>query len=284
MTKSVGWSQTTDVKTVIDAKSLQRVRLTEIWRARGLLYLLAKRDFAVRYRQTILGVLWAVIRPLVTTAIVAFVFSRIASVSESGRKYDFAVLTGVITWQFFAGCVSASSESLIGNASMLQKVYFPRIILPLASATTALVDLVIGLALALCLLVFSPEQVSFRLMLVPLFFGIAFVGSIGLGLLLGAISVRFRDVRHALPFVIQVGLYLSPVGFQSSMVPPDKLPFFYLNPAAAAIDGVRWCFSASDPLTTPWWGFALSIASALLLLVIGKRTFLRLEETFADKI
>jgi lipopolysaccharide transport system permease protein len=259
----------------------------DIWLYRELFYILSWRDLKVRYKQTIIGILWSVLRPLLTMMIFTFVFGQIAKFPSEGVKYPLLVFAGLLPWQFFATGLTEASNSLIGNERLISKVYFPRMIIPAASVITSLVDFLISLALMFVLLIWFGLMPSVNLVFLPLFIIMAFLSSFGVGIWLTALNVKYRDFKHVVPFLVQLGLYISPVGFTSSVagkIIPEKFQLlYYLNPMAGVIDGFRWCFfGEKTPLN--WDGLFLSLAVALFFLFIGIRTFRRMEKSFADLI
>ena len=260
----------------------------DLWRYRELFYILSWRDLKVRYKQTIIGVVWSVLRPLLTMMIFTFVFGQIAKfTAPPGVKYAVLVFAGLLPWQFFAAGLSEASNSLIGNERLISKVYFPRMIIPAASVITSLVDFLISLGIMFVLLLWYRTVPSINLVFLPLFIIMAFFASFGVGLWLTALNVKYRDFKHVVPFLIQIGLYLSPVGFTSekasTMIPEKFRMLYYLNPMAGVIDGFRWCFFG-DKTPIYWAGMILSLAVIVIFLLIGIRTFRKMEKSFADLI
>jgi len=261
----------------------------DLWRYRELFYILSWRDLKVRYKQTVIGVVWSVLRPLLTMVIFTFVFGKMANFKPPPGVDEYAILVfaGLLPWQFFSAGLSEASNSLIGNERLISKVYFPRMIIPAASVITSLVDFFISLGLMLILLIFFRTVPSLNLVFLPLFIIMAFFASFGVGLWLTALNVKYRDFKHVVPFLIQIGLYLSPVGFtskQASTIIPEKFRMlYYLNPMAGVIDGFRWCFFGNK---TPiyWSGMFLSLTVIIIFLLIGIRTFRKMEKSFADLI
>jgi len=260
----------------------------DIWRYRELFYILSWRDLKVRYKQTIIGVVWSVLRPLLTMMIFTFIFQQIAKFeAPPGVNYAVLVFAGLLPWQFFAAGLTESSNSLIGNERLISKVYFPRMIIPAASVITSLVDFFISLVLMFILLIWFRVVPSVNLIFLPLFIIMAFFASFGVGLWLTALNVKYRDFKHVVPFLVQIGLYLSPVGFPSEkvaqMIPEKFRLLYYLNPMAGVIDGFRWCFFGNK---TPinWNGMFISLAVVIIFLLIGIRTFRKMEKSFADLI
>jgi lipopolysaccharide transport system permease protein len=258
-----------------------------------LFIILAWRDVTVRYKQTVIGVVWAVLRPLLTTVVFTVVFSRIAKIPPpDGVPYALLVLAANLPWQFFATAMSEASNSLIGNANLISKIYFPRLIVPAGSVITSFVDFLITLGLMAVLMAAYRFAPDLRLLALPLFMLLAFGASFGIGLWLCALNVEYRDFRYIVPFVVQFGFFLSPVGFSSARVPeiwhwhsfdvPARL-LYSLNPMVGVIDGFRWALLRGQ--TQLWWpGILLSIVLTLSLCLSGIWYFRRMEKTFADVI
>lgn len=260
----------------------------DLWRYRELFYILSWRDLKVRYKQTVIGVVWSVLRPLLTMMIFTFVFGNIAKFERpEGVKYALLVFAGLLPWQFFAAGLTEASNSLIGNERLISKVYFPRMIIPAASVITSLVDFFISLALMFGLMIWFGTVPSINLIFLPLFIILAFFASFGVGLWLTALNVKYRDFKHVVPFLVQIGLYLSPVGFTSvkaAEIIPEKFKLlYYINPMAGVIDGFRWCFFG-DKTPLNWNGMLISVAVIIIFLLIGIRTFRKMEKSFADLI
>ena len=260
----------------------------DLWRYRELFYILSWRDIKVRYKQTVIGVLWSVLRPLLTMMIFTFVFDKVARFdAPEGIEYAILVFAGLLPWQFFAAGLTEASNSLIGNEKLISKVYFPRMIVPAASVITSLVDFFISLGLMFVLLIWYRTVPSINIVFLPLFIIMAFFASFGVGLWLTALNVKYRDFKHVVPFLVQLGLYISPVGFSSdiaSKIIPEKFRLlYYLNPMAGVIDGFRWCFFG-DKTPIYWSGMFVSLTVIVIFLLIGIRTFRKMEKSFADLI
>ena len=275
-------------ETHIEPGRSERNYWKDLWRYRELFYILSWRDLKVRYKQTIIGVLWSVLRPLLTMMIFTFVFGEIAKFPvPDGIKYPVLVFAGLLPWQFFATGLSEASNSLIGNERLISKVYFPRMIIPASSVITSLADFLISLVLMFGLLVWYDVIPSANMVFLPLFIIMAFFTSFGIGLWLTSLNVKYRDFKHVVPFIVQIGLYISPVGFTSStastIIPEKYRLLYYINPMAGVIDGFRWCFFGNrTPLN--WNGILLSLVVTLFFLFIGIRTFRKMEKFFADLI
>ena len=260
----------------------------DLWRYRELFYILSWRDVKVRYKQTVIGVVWSVLRPLLTMMIFTFIFGQVAKFdAPPGIKYGLLVFAGLLPWQFFSTGLSEASNSLIGNERLISKVYFPRMIIPASSVITSLVDFLISLLLMFGLLIWYQTVPSVNLVFLPVFIIMAFFASFGVGLWLTSLNVKFRDFKHVVPFLVQIGIYISPVAFTSdkaaSIIPEKLRLLYYLNPMAGIIDGFRWCFFG-DKMPIYWNGMFLSLAVIIIFLLIGIRTFRKMEKSFADLI
>ena len=269
---------------VIEAGRTEKNYWLDLWRYRELFFILAWRDVAVRYKQTVIGVAWALIRPFLTMLVFTVVFNKVAKLDAPGSlPYALFVIAALLPWQFFSTALSESSNSLIGNANLISKVYFPRLIVPAGSVITSLVDFLITLGLMALMMIWYGFLPDWRLVTLPLFIVLAFGSAFGAGLWLCALNVEYRDFRYVIPFVVQFGLYVSPVGFYSSMV-PDKWRLLYsMNPMVGVIDGFRWAILGGEH-TFCWPGFGLSSAIVIALTVSGIRYFRETERTFADVI
>jgi len=254
----------------------------DIWRYRELFYILSWRDIKVRYKQTVLGAAWSIIRPLLTTVIFTVVFSKIAKLNNPGNApYALMVFAGMLPWQFFSNALSESSNSLIGNSNLITKVYFPRMIIPASSVITSLVDFAISFLILIAMMCWYQYVPSWHIVFLPIFILIAFFCAFGVGLYLTAVNVKYRDFRYIIPFIIQFGLYITPVGFSSSII-SEKWKFLYsINPMVGVIDGFRWCI-LGDPMK--FSSFLISMAITFLFLLLGVFYFRRMEKTFADNI
>ncbi|MFP4120913.1 ABC transporter permease [Coleofasciculus sp.] len=269
---------------VIEAGRTEQQYWKDLWRYRELFYFLAWRDILVRYKQTIIGIAWALIRPFLTMVVFTVVFGKIAKLpSEAGAPYPILVFAAMLPWQFFSNAMSNCSQSLISNANLISKVYFPRLIVPTSAVIVSFVDFMISGMILLGLMAWYDFVPSWRIVTLPLFIAIAFIASMGVGLWLAALNVKYRDFRYIVPFIVQFGLYISPVGFSSTVV-PDKWRFVYsLNPMVGVIDGFRWAILGGESkLHLP--GFALSLSLVALFFVSGIWYFRKVERTFADVI
>lgn len=269
---------------VIEPATIERRYWRDLWRARELLLILAWRDVSVRYKQTVIGLLWALLRPLAVALVFALVFGRLAQMpSEGNIPYALMVLAGMAAWFLVSTVTSEAADSLVANAPLVGKVYFPRLILPLAPALAALVDFAVTLAALLIGLVAAGCAPDWRALFLPAFVALALLVAIGPGLLLATWNARYRDFRYALPFLLQFGLYVSPVGFSSGVVPERWRFLFELNPVVGVIDGFRWAlFAGESPLR--WSSLAASLAIGLALLALGLSAFRRAERSIADHL
>jgi lipopolysaccharide transport system permease protein len=269
---------------IIEPGSSSRSYWSDLWQYRELFHVLAWRDISVRYKQTVIGIAWALIRPFLTMVVFTIVFGRLAKLpSDGSAPYALMVYAGMLPWTFFSGSVTDASNSLIGNANLISKVYFPRLIIPAATVVVALFDLLIGFVLLIGLMAWYRFMPGWQIVLLPLFIALAFAASCGLGLWVTALNVKYRDFRYVVPFIVQLGLYISPVGFSSSIVPDAWRPLYSLNPMVGIIDGFRWCLLGGETQIHPS-SLALSVAISFGLLALGIRKFRRMENSFADLI
>ncbi|NEQ65041.1 MAG: ABC transporter permease [Symploca sp. SIO1B1] len=255
----------------------------DLWRYRELFYFLAWRDIIVRYKQTIFGILWALIRPFVTMIVFTVVFGQLAKLPSEGAPYPILVFAGMLPWQLFSSSLSQGGVSLINNTELISKIYFPRLIVPASSVIVSFVDFLVSGMMLLGLMAWYDFVPSWRILTLPLFILIALLTSMGAGLWIAALSVRYRDFSHVVPFIIQLGLYISPVGFSSSVVPEKWRLLYSLNPMVGVIDGFRWAILKGDA-NLYWLGFSISLALVFLLLASGIWFFRKMERTFADVI
>lgn len=268
---------------VIEAGRTERHYWRDLWRYRELFFFLAWRDILVRYKQTTFGMVWALGRPLITMLVFTLVFSKLANLPSDGVPYPLLIFAALLPWQFFAGSFSGAGDSLINNAGMISKVYFPRLVIPASAVIVSFVDFLISGIILLGLMIWYGFAPSLRIFTLPLFILVAFAAAMGAGLWIAALNVKYRDFRIVVPFVVQVGLYISPVGFSSSIVPEHWRLLYSLNPMAGVIDGFRWAILGGD--TQLYWpGFLLSLFLVMLILVTGIVYFRKTERTFADVI
>lgn len=254
----------------------------DLWRYRELFYILSWRDIQVRYKQTVIGVLWAIFRPLITMIIFSFVFGKVAGMATgTSIPYPLIVLCAMLPWQFFSMALSEASNSLVSNTNLVSKVYFPRMIVPASSVITSLLDFVISFVILAAMMVIYSFVPSWKMIFLPAFILLAFLTSFGIGLYITALNVKYRDFRFLIPFIVQFGLYVSPVGWVSDRIPEKWRLLYSINPVVGIIDGFRWCI-----LDMPmyWNGLYLSVAITLLFLAIGISYFRKTEKSFADNI
>jgi lipopolysaccharide transport system permease protein len=268
---------------VIAAGRTERQYWQDLWRFRELFYFLAWRDILVRYKQTAIGVAWALIRPFLTMIVFTVVFGKLAGLPSDGAPYPILVFAAMLPWQFFASALAECSNSLIANANLIAKVYFPRLVVPASAVIVSFVDFLISGTILLGLMAWYNFVPSWRILTLPLFVAIAFAAAMGGGLWFAALNVKYRDFRYIVPFIVQFGLYISPVGFSSSIIPAEWRLLYSINPMVGVIDGFRWAILGGESqLYLP--GFLLSLGLVGLLLLTGIRYFRRVERTFADVI
>ncbi len=256
----------------------------DLWHYRELLWFLSWRDVLVRYKQTVIGIAWALIRPLLTMLVFTVVFSVIARLPSTGSApYTLMVFTGLLPWFFFASALSGSGGSLIESERMITKIYFPRLVIPVSSVIVSLVDFLISALILVLLFVWYGFYPDGRAWMAPVFVLLALSAALGPGLLIAALNVRYRDFRHVVPFITQIGLYVSPVGYSSDLIPEAWRLIYSLNPMVGVIDGFRWAFLAGE-FVMYWPGFWVSAAVNMTLLVAGVTYFRRTERSFADVI
>ena len=260
----------------------------DLWRYRELFAILAWRDVAVRYKQTVAGAAWALIQPFLTMVIMTVIFGRVAGLpTEGAAPYAIMVFAGMLPWQFFASSLSSSSQSLVGNANLISKVYFPRMIVPVSAVVVACVDFLVSFVILAGLMVWYQFLPNLRMLLLPGFVLLAFLAALGPGLILTALNVRYRDFRVVIPFVVQFGLYVSPVGFSTQVVQErfgeTGLLLYSLNPMVGVIDGFRWAILGGES-TVYLPGLLVSLVTVAILLITGICYFRKTERTFADVI
>lgn len=256
----------------------------DLWHYRELFQVLAWRDIAVRYKQTVIGAAWALIRPFLTMVVFTVIFGKVAKLpTEGNAPYALMVFAGMLPWTFFATALSDASNSLIGNANLISKVYFPRLIVPASAVVVAFVDFLISFLILVGMMLWYRFMPGWQMLLLPGFVAIAFLASLGPGLWITALNVKYRDFRYIIPFLVQFGLYVSPVGFSSAVVPEQWRLLYSLNPMVGVIDGFRWCILGGEARIY-WPGFACSLAVATFFLWLGIRQFRKMEKSFADLI
>lgn len=253
----------------------------DLWRYRELFYFLAWRDILVRYKQTAIGIAWSVLRPLFTMAVFCIVFGRIAKLPSDGAPYPVMVFAAMLPWQFFAAALAETSNSLVGNSGMISKIYFPRLILPVSAVAVCLVDFFISFLILLGLMAWYHYPPTWHLIILPFFLLLSFLAALGVGLWMAVMNVKYRDFQHLVPFLLQAGLYLSPVGFSSSVVPDNWRLLYSLNPMVGVIDGFRWALLGKQ-LTIYWPGFWISVLLVLVIFFSAIRFFRAAERKFTD--
>ncbi|WP_353930079.1 ABC transporter permease [Okeanomitos corallinicola TIOX110] len=268
---------------IIEAGRTEGQYWKDLWRYRELFYFLAWRDILVRYKQTVIGIAWALIRPFLTMIVFTVIFGRLAKLPSEGVPYPILVFSAMLPWQFFANSLSECSSSLVTNARLISKIYFPRLVVPTSAIVVSFVDFMISGMILLALMIWYNFVPSWRILTLPLFITIAFAASMGAGLWFASLNVQYRDFRYIVPFIVQFGLYVSPVGFSSSVVPEKWRLLYSINPMVGVIDGFRWAIlGGKATLYLP--GFCLSLILVFSLLFSGIWYFRKMERTFADVI
>lgn len=272
------------MKTILEPGRAEKNYWRDLWRYRELFQVLAWRDLSVRYKQTIIGVAWALIRPFLTMVVFTVIFGRVAKLpSEGSTPYALMVFAGMLPWTFFATALSEASGSLVSNSNLISKVYFPRLIVPTATVVVAFVDFLISFIILVGMMVWFRFLPGWQILLLPVFVLIAFLTSLGPGLWITALNVKYRDFRYVIPFIVQFGLYISPVGFSSSVIPEKWRLLYSLNPMVGVIDGFRWCLLGGQS-AIDWQAFGLSLGVTAFFLWLGIRQFRKTEKSFADLI
>jgi lipopolysaccharide transport system permease protein len=268
---------------IIEAGRTEKQYWQDIWKYRELFYFLAWRDILVRYKQTFIGIAWALIRPFLTMIVFTIVFGSIAKLPSQGVPYPILVFSAMLPWQFFSNSLSECSNSLVTNSNLISKIYFPRLIVPTSAVVVSFVDFMISGIILLALMAWYNFVPSWRILTLPFFIAIAFAASMGAGLWLASLNVKYRDFRYIVPFIVQFGLYISPVGFSSNIVPQKWRLLYSLNPMVGVIDGFRWAIlGTSYTLYLP--GFLLSLFIVAFFVITGIWYFRKTERTFADVI
>lgn len=268
-------------RTVIEAGRAERHYWQDIWRYRELLYFLSWRDVAVRYKQTTIGIAWAVIRPVATVVIFVIVFSRIAKLPSEGTPYPLLVLVGMLAWQLFATGFTSAGDSLVGSANLLSKVYFPRLLVPMSAMAVSMVDFLVTLPVIVILMTWYGVAPTWRMAFFPALALLTSAAALSVGIWLAALNVRYRDLRFITPFVVQFGLYATPVGFSSAVVPQPYRILFVLNPLTALIEGFRWSLLGRAEGFEPFsLGSTLTVVAVLL--ATGINHFRKIERTVVD--
>jgi lipopolysaccharide transport system permease protein len=269
---------------VLEPGRAERNYWLDLWHYRELFVILAWRDIAVRYKQTVIGVAWAILRPLLTMVVFTVVFGKLAKLPSAGdAPYPILVFAGLLPWFLFSSVLSEASSSLIANANLISKVYFPRVIVPASAGVVSLVDFTANLMIFFGLMAWYGYMPNWHILMLPVFILFGVAASLGPALLITALNVKYRDVRYIVPFVIQFGLYVSPVGFSSDIIPASVRDWYSLNPVVGVIDGFRWCLlGGASELYLP--GQFIGAGASLFMLWLGIRYFRRTERSFADII
>lgn len=269
---------------VIEAGRADRQYWLDLWRYRELFVILAWRDVAVRYKQTVIGALWAFLRPFMTMVVFTVVFGTLARLpTEGNTPYAVMVFAGLLPWTLFSSVLNDASNSVIGNANLVSKVYFPRMIIPLATVVVAVIDFLVSLVILAGLMIWYGVAPGWQILLLPFFVALALLAAIGPALWAASLIVHYRDFRFLIPFGVQIGLYVSPVGFSSKVVPEQFQMLYSFNPMVGVIDGFRWCILGGEsPIF--WPGFVVSLVVIAALLFWGGRSFRRSERAFADML
>lgn len=269
---------------ILEPGRIEKNYWNDLWRYRELFIILAWRDISVRYKQTIIGVAWALLRPFLTMLVFTVIFGKLAKLPSDGNApYALMVFAAMLPWSLFSTALGEASNSLVGNASLISKVYFPRLIIPTATVVTAFVDFVISCIILLGMMIHYQFLPGCNLLLLPIFIILALLASLGPGLWITALNVKYRDFRYVIPFLVQFGLYISPVGFSSNVIPEKWRLLYSINPMVGVIDGFRWCILGGEsPIY--WPGFALSITIVTFFLWVGISSFRKMEKSFADLI
>lgn len=269
---------------VLEAGRADRQYWVDLWRYRELFLILAWRDVAVRYKQTVIGIVWAFVRPFMTMVVFTVVFGSLAKLpTEGAAPYAVMVFAGLLPWTLASSVLSEASSSVIGNANLISKVYFPRLIVPLSTVMVALIDFLVSLVILAGLMLWYGVMPGWQILLLPVFVLLALLAAIGPAIWAASLIVKYRDFRFIIPFVVQVGLYVSPVGFSSTVVPEQWKMLYSVNPMVGVIDGFRWCILGGDsPIY--WPGFLVSLLVIAAMLTLGAHAFRRSERAFADMI
>lgn len=276
-------AEVTEFDLVIEQGRSKKNYWKDLWRFRELFLFMSWRDILVRYKQTAIGLSWSIIRPLLTMLIFTVIFGRVAKLPSEGVPYPILVFAGMLPWLFFSTSFADASNSLLLNSNMLTKIYFPRLIIPVSTVIVNLVDFIISFFLLIGLMIWYHFIPSITMLFLPVFLALTFLISMGSGLFVAALNVKYRDFKYIVPFVVQIGMYVSPVGFSSSVVPQKYRLLYSLNPMAGAIDGFRWCILGNkSAIYMP--GLLVSIGITFLLVFIGIWYFRKMEKTFADVV
>jgi lipopolysaccharide transport system permease protein len=268
---------------IIEAGKSERHYFADLWRYRELFYFFSWRDILVRYKQTVIGIAWAVLKPLLTMIAFTLIFGRLAKLPSTDAPYPVLVFVALLPWQFFTTALGEASNSLISNSTMISKIYFPRMIMPISTVIVALIDFVISIVLLGIVMGFYRFVPSWKIVFMPLFLILSIIFTLGIGLLFSALNVKYRDFRYIVPFIVTFGTYISPVGFSSDIVPERFRMIYSINPMVGVIDGFRWSIIGKGvSLYMP--GFIISIVLTIAIFFVGILYFRKTERTFADRI
>ncbi|HXM48951.1 MAG TPA: ABC transporter permease [Pyrinomonadaceae bacterium] len=273
-------SATVPTLRIAPSKGWVPLKLSELWEYRELLYFLVWRDIKVRYKQTALGASWAIIQPFFTMVVFSLFFGHLAKMPSDGIPYPIFSFAALVPWSFFANGLSQSSNSLVGSSNLITKVYFPRLIIPLASSFSGVVDFLIAFAVLVVMMLYYGLLPTFNVLWLPLLLLLAMVTSLGVGLWLSALNVEYRDVRFIVPFITQFWLFVTPIAYPSSLLPEPWHTLYGLNPMVGVVEGFRWALLGTK--TAPGPIIAVSSAAAIVILITGAFYFRRMEKTFAD--
>jgi lipopolysaccharide transport system permease protein len=272
-------------KLIIEPGRTEKNYWRDLWHFRELFYILSWRDIKVRYKQTTLGILWAIIRPLLTMLVFTFVFGRVANMNkQSAVPYAIIVFAGLLPWQFFSNAITESSNSIIGNERLITKIYFPRLIIPASSVITSFIDFLISFVILLILFIVYQYAPPARIFYIPLCWILVFLASFGPGLYLTALNIKYRDFRYIIPFIVQFGLFISPVGYTSAQIGEKWQWVYALNPMVGVIDCFRWCIVKDAPNPFLHYPFYVSLGVILFFVWLSIRQFRKMEKNFADMI
>jgi lipopolysaccharide transport system permease protein len=272
-------------KIIIEPGRVEKNYWKDIWKYKELFYILSWRDVKVRYKQTIFGILWAFIRPFLTMIIFTFIFNKVAGLkSQVNTPYALVVFSALLPWQFFSTSLSSAGESLITNSNLLSKIYFPRIIVPASAIITNFIDLLISMIVLVIMMIYFHYLPSFNIIFLPFFILLSVFASFSFGVFISTLNVKYRDFRYVVPFIIQIGLYISPVGFSSSVVPEKWKYLYYLNPIVGIIDGFRWSIIKNSDINIFSPYILISISISIIFFFIGIKKFRSMEKTIADII
>ena len=268
-------------KTTITAESSRKLNLKELFEYRDLFWVLAYRDLRVRYAQTFLGLLWAVLQPLTTLLIFTLIFGRAIKVDTGDIPYPVYALSGMSAWAYFSFVMSQSGGSIIGAGGMIQKIYFPRLVIPLSKALVAMVDFLVTLTILIVMMVYYGLPVLSNLLYLPIFFLLNVIAALGVGIWLSALTIRYRDFQHVVPFLVQIGLYATPIAYPASLVPEKYQLLYHLNPMTGIVSGFRWSILGEGGFYDLMY---VSIVMIFFLFISGVWYFKRMEQTMADLV